>query len=79
MKGIPEEARGHVLGAEACCWGEYTWNEYDLMWKMWPRACAMAEILWTNPQPRDFGDFRRRVIEHRKRLIAMHVNCQPVE
>ncbi|HNX03938.1 MAG TPA: beta-N-acetylhexosaminidase [Opitutales bacterium] len=79
MTGVPESARSHVLGAEACCWGEYTWNEYDLMWKMWPRACAMAEILWTNPKDRDFEDFRERVKSHRRRLVRMHVNCQPVD
>ena len=39
----------------------------------------MAEILWTDPQPRDFGDFRSRVERHRKRLIVMGVNCQPLE
>jgi hypothetical protein len=50
------------------------------MWKMWPRSCAMAEILWTNPShPRDFGDFRERVKDHRKRLVEMYINCQPVE
>jgi hexosaminidase len=79
MQGIPAELRSKILGSEACCWGEYTWNEYDLMWKMWPRSCAMAEILWTNPQPRNFQDFRDRVKDHRKRLIKMYVNCQPVE
>ena len=80
MTGVPESARPRILGAEACCWGEYTWNEYDLMWKMWPRACAMAEILWTNPpKPRDFEDFRERVRDHRQRLVKMYINCQPVE
>jgi hexosaminidase len=80
MAGIPESARSRILGSEACCWGEFTWNGYDLMWKMWPRSCAMAEILWTNPpHPRDFGDFRERVKDHRKRLVEMYINCQPVE
>ena len=78
-KGVSENALSHVLGSEACVWGEYIWNEYDLAWKLWPRGCAMAEILWTDPQPRDFGDFRSRIERHRKRLIAMGVNCQPLE
>ena len=79
MKGVPENCRGRILGSEACLWSEYIWNEYDLEWKMWPRALAMAEILWSNPQPRDFADFRKRVAIHRKRLIKMGVNCQPLE
>jgi len=79
VAGVPEQARAHVLGGEACCWGEYVWNEYDLIWKMWPRACAMAEILWTAPAKRDFNEFRDRVMSHRRRLVRQGVNCQPVE
>ena len=79
MTGIPESCRAHILGSEACAWGEYTWNEYDLDWKLWPRACAMAEILWTNPKTRDFEAFKDRVASHRRRLVARYVNAQPVE
>ena len=52
---------------------------YDLEWKMWPRTFAMAEILWSAPpMPRDYLDFRRRAITHRRRLIAQNVNCSPI-
>ena len=78
MKDVPVEFRSRILGSEACCWTEYVWNEYDLAWKLWPRTCAMAEILWRDPKPRDFADFERRVRVHRKRLVKMGVNCQPV-
>ena len=79
-EGIPESGRAHVLGGQANCWSEYTWNEYDLAWKTWPRACAIAEALWTAPaKPRDFTDFSRRMAVNRKRLIAAHVNCAPLE
>lgn len=78
MKGVPAEFRNHILGSEACCWTEYVWNEYDLEWKLWPRTCALAEILWRDPTPRDFVGFIKRMVEHRKRLIKMRVNCQPL-
>ncbi len=78
MKGVPAEFRKHILGSEACCWTEYVWNEYDLAWKLWPRTCAMAEVLWRNPPNRDFGAFVRRIAQHRRRLVKMGVNCQPV-
>ena len=79
MTGVDKAQRAHVLGSEACLWSEYIWNEHDLEWKMWPRACAMAELLWTDPQPRDIAGFLRRVAVHRKRLVKMGVNCQPLE
>ena len=76
--GIPQDFRHHILGGQCCNWSEYTWNEYDLEWKMWPRTCAMAEVLWTAPSPRDCWDFFKRMEIHRRRLIAQGVNCAPL-
>jgi hexosaminidase len=77
--GIPRKLRGRILGGEACCWGEYIWNEYDLMWKMWPRGFAMAEVLWSYPEKRDFGEFSERARVCRERLVKAGVNCQPMK
>lgn len=79
LAGVPEEARARVLGGECCLWSEYIWNEYDLAWRAWPRTCATAEVLWTNPVPRDYADFRRRMETHRPRLLRKFVNCAPLE
>lgn len=79
LAGVPETARARVLGGEACLWSEYIWNEHDLAWRAWPRTCALAEILWTNPTPRDYADFRRRMQAHRPRLLRRLVNCAPLE
>ena len=87
--GMTDAAKKHVLGAECCMWSECVWNEYDLAFKLWPRACAFAETVWTGPVSdvqervppagRDFSDFLRRMAIHRKRLIAAGVNCAPLE
>lgn len=45
LAGIPESCRGHVLGAQANSWTELTLDEESLMWKMWPRATALSEVL----------------------------------
>ena len=79
VEGVPESARPHVLGGQCCMWGEYIWNRYDLAWRMWPRAFAMSEILWTAPAKRDFAGFERRAAMARKRLISMGVNCAPLK
>ncbi len=78
MRGVDVRDRARILGSEACLWSEYVWNEYDLEWKMWPRALAMAEILWSSPEPRDYGDFLRRARIHRSRLVRGGVNSAPV-
>ena len=77
--GVPQELRKHILGGQGNNWSEYTWNQYDLEWKMWPRACALAEALWCGERKPAFADFVRRMKVHRKRLTAQGVNCAPVE
>ena len=76
--GVVPKARKHILGSQAQMWSEYIWNEYDLAWKMWPRACAMSEVLWTGPEKKDFDGFMKRLATHRRRLIKMGVNCAPL-
>ena len=79
VEGVPESVRSHVLGGECCMWGEYLWNRFDLGWRMWPRAFAMSEILWSAPGRRDFGEFSCRAAKERRRLISMGVNCAPLK
>ena len=48
---------------------------------MWPRGFALAEVLWTYPEPtkRDFKEFAARAANYRRRLIGAHVNCAPLK
>ena len=78
-EGVADDAKPRVLGGQCNNWTEFTWNEHDLAWKMWPRTCAMAEALWTAPTPRDFADFSSRMKIHRRRLVAQGVNCAPLK
>ena len=79
LAGVPESARSHVLGGQCCLWGEYLWNFFDLNWRMWPRAFAMSEVLWTYPSTRDFPAFEERAGEHRVRLLKQGINCAPLK
>ena len=79
LSGMTEAAKTHVMGAECCMWSECVWNEYDLAFKLWPRACAFAEAVWTGPGTHTFTDFRTRMVRHRERLISQRVNCAPLE
>lgn len=78
-QGIPLELHGHLLGGECCNWSENTLSAEALEWKMWPRTCALAEVLWLGADKPGYENFRERMKAHRSRLIADYINCAPVE
>jgi hexosaminidase len=58
---IPEEARKHVLGLQGNLWTEHIRTEERVAWMAFPRAAAIAELGWSQPERRDWRDFERRV------------------
>ena len=81
LEGVEPQARKNVVGGQCCNWSERTPNITMLEWKLWPRALALSEALWTYPDPakRDFAEFSQRAAAHRLRLIRSHVNCAPLK
>ena len=77
-KGVAASERHHILGGQCCNWSEYTWNETELDWKMWPRACATAEALWLGETKPGYEDFVTRLRHHRRRLVSLGINCAPI-
>ena len=49
---LPADKRKHVLGAGGQLWSEYFPNYAHVQYMAYPRACAMAEVTWTGPEPR---------------------------
>ena len=47
----PEEAK-HVLGAHGSAWGEYM---------VFPRLSALAEVMWTPKENKNWQDFTQRM------------------
>ena len=76
--GVGEDEKRNLLGSQACFWSEVIWNRYDLDWRMWPRSCALAEVLWTGRAKKDFGEFVERLQQHRRRLVMQGVNAAPI-
>lgn len=76
-KGLTEEEQKHVLGVQACFWGEKTPNEQVLEFHYFPRLSAMSENAWGNREDRSYEDFLRRVKIQQKRYIFAGVNARP--
>lgn len=68
----PEEAK-RVLGGQGQLWSEYIPDRavHDL--RAWPRLCALAEVLWSPRELRDWAGFQRRMAVHGRRLDALGV------
>jgi hexosaminidase len=69
----PEEAR-HVLGAQCNVWSEYIKTPEHAEYMVYPRAAAMAEVLWSPKEGRTYADFVQRMKTHTQRLKEWNVN-----
>ena len=72
----PEKAH-HILGAGGTLWSEFFPNYAHVQYMTYPRACAMAEVTWTDPQRKNWDDFKRRLEVHLQRLKAQGVRYRP--
>ena len=76
-EAMPESQHHHVLGAQGQLWTEYM-GSMDIVERMgFPRICALAELLWLDQDEKDYNNFLKRLIVHRKRLDALDLNTYP--
>jgi len=67
-----EEAK-HILGAQGNVWTEYLKTPERVEYAALPRMSALAEVVWTPSNQRDWSDFLRRMQVHFQRLDALDV------
>jgi hexosaminidase len=68
----PEQA-AHVVGAQGNVWSEYIPSTAQVEYMTFPRAIALAEVLWTAKSARNWDDFADRLSPHFKRLELLDV------
>jgi hexosaminidase len=71
---LAPEFQPHILGAQANVWTEYIPNFSHAEYMIFPRACALAEVMWSPKEARDWEDFTRRLATHEQRLAQLGVN-----
>jgi hexosaminidase len=72
--GLPAQYDTNILGAQCNLWAEYVPSYENVMFKMFPRVCAMAEITWTPTASQNYANFQQRLIMDEQRLAQMGAN-----
>ena len=72
-----------LMYLQVCLWGEFV-NSINVIPRLWPRASAAAEVLWSPSQfenrPRDqvLEDAAKRLQEHECRMMGRGFPVQPI-
>ncbi len=71
---LTEAESRYVIGAQACLWTEFIKKPENLEYMAFPRALALAEVLWSNPENRNYAHFTKRMFIEFRWLDRENVN-----
>lgn len=69
----PDEAK-HVLGAHGSAWSEYMESEAKVEYMVFPRISALAEVMWTPREQKNWNHFTERMQKQFRRYHYRKVN-----
>lgn len=83
LHGVPEDKHHLVIGGETHIWAEQT-DSVNIDGKVWPRAGAVAEVLWSGPKDAEGNNRSQieaspRLSDFRERLVARGINAEPIQ
>lgn len=77
--GLPAGQRQHILGGQGNVWTEFISTPSEVEYFAFPRAAALAEVLWLPAAEKDYGDFLFRLRTHTQRLDQLRVNYRRLD
>jgi len=72
-----EAQKALVIGGETCIWSEFV-NSVNLTPRLWPRASAIAERLWSPRDVRDIQEAKHRIQEMECRMLQRGFPVEPI-
>lgn len=60
---LTNEQRKHIIGAQANLWREYMPTSDYVEYMILPRLAALSEVLWTNPEKKNYANFLTRLTD----------------
>jgi hexosaminidase len=73
-KEFTKEESTYVLGAQGNVWTEYIKTPEKVEYMAFPRAIALAEVVWSSQENKNYTDFIKRLEFYQKRLDKLNVN-----
>ncbi len=73
-KKLADNEVKYILGAQGNVWSEYMATPEYVEYMVYPRACALSEVVWSPKESLDWDNFSKRMVVHKKRLKALNVN-----
>ncbi len=71
---LKADQRKYILGAQGNVWTEYILTPQQVEYMAVPRMSALAEVLWSPKEIRDYPDFQKRLIKHFSLLDKLNIN-----
>lgn len=62
-KELSVEEGKYVLGAQGNVWTEYMKNESKVEYQIFPRMSALAEVLWSSKENKNWDNFQNRMLQ----------------
>ncbi|CAG8567793.1 3524_t:CDS:2 [Ambispora gerdemannii] len=79
---LTADEKKHVLGGEVALWSEQS-DPTVLDPKVWPRAAALAELLWSGNKnekgEKRYREMQQRINDYRERLVSRGVGAAPLQ
>lgn len=70
---LSSDEQKFIIGAQGNLWTEYISTPDEAEYMIFPRICALSEVLW-NGKNRNYNEFKTRLIEHFKLLDLYKIN-----
>ncbi|WP_034061114.1 glycoside hydrolase family 20 protein [Lacinutrix jangbogonensis] len=71
---LTQEEAKYVLGAQGNVWTEYMPTSQKVEYMVFPRILALSEVVWSNPENKNYNNFVSRVENFHKRLDVLDIN-----
>jgi hexosaminidase len=78
-KDLTADEAKYILGGQANIWTEYLATPASVEYMAYPRMLALSEVLWTQPENKNYADFLRRLGAQLPRLDKLNVNYRVPE